>query len=154
MNKPFKDILKALSNNNIVPIIVALIPIIAGNKYLDYRLTQLENNIPSKGNIEQVSSKLDSYILFQDKINNLVLSYISTRPTEGSRLEYPMKGSTRPTSLESEVSFPSKESSVPKKEFSVSSKGSPEVEKESRYSYYVNMAKYLLFESSKKNKNK
>jgi hypothetical protein len=123
-----------LTSNNLVPIVVALIPIIAGNKYLDYRITQIENKIPSKENIAEVGSKLDSFILFQDKINNLVLNYISSRPAEGTRLEYPIKESDKKESLKKEVLS----TETPKKD--------------SVYSYYINMAKYLLMESNKKKK--
>jgi len=125
---------KILTSNNLVPIVVALIPIIAGNKYLDYRITQIENKIPSKENIAEVGSKLDSFILFQDKINNLVLNYISSRPAEGTRLEYSIKEPDKKESLKKEV---------------VSTET---IKKDSVYSYYINMAKYLLMESNKKKK--
>jgi len=125
---------KILTSNNLVPIVVALIPIIAGNKYLDYRITQIENKIPSKENIAEVGSKLDSFILFQDKINNLVLNYISSRPAEGTRLEYSIKEPDKKESLKKEV---------------VSTEI---IKKDSVYSYYINMAKYLLMESNKKKK--
>ena len=125
---------KILTSNNLVPIVVALIPIIAGNKYLDYRITQIENKIPSKENIAEVGSKLDSFILFQDKINNLVLNYISIRPAEGTRLEYSIKEPDKKESLKKEV---------------VSTET---IKKDSVYSYYINMAKYLLMESNKKKK--
>ncbi len=81
MPKP-SSLLKTILNNNLVtliPIIVALVYVIGNNSTTKYRMDKLEASRPESKQLEELTSKVNNFISVQERINDVLLNFVSKR---------------------------------------------------------------------------